>query len=112
MSHEPPNDADFARAVRAWIVAFALSAAMWALAIVGCIHLAGCATGHVRPDGEMVCAAIGEDARVTYSAPQGEPGIIQSAPTKLVACEGGPLVPSILDGVGSVVKAMLGWLWL
>ena len=93
-----------------WAIGGAISAAVWLLAIVGCVALlSSCATGHVRPDGEMVCAAIGEDARVTYSAPQGDAGIITSAPTKLVSCEGGPIVPSLLDGVGTVIKALLAW---
>lgn len=114
MSFEPPPDAaDFRRAVRVWIVAFSLSAAMWTLAVVGCVHLLGCATGRiVEPGVEVTCAAVGEDAKVTYSYPTGAAGIIQSAPTRLIACEGGDLLPSVLDGVGSVVQAILGWLWI
>lgn len=74
----------------------------------------GCATGRiVRDDVEITCAAIGEDAKVTYSVPTGEAGIITSAPTQLVACEGGPLVPSLLDGVGTLLvsagKLLFGW---
>lgn len=109
------RDTDLRYALRCWAVAFLASAAVWTLAVIGCWHLMGCATGRiVRDDVEITCAAIGEDAKVTYSVPTGEAGIITSAPTQLVACEGGPIVPSLLDGVGTLLvsagKLLFGWI--
>lgn len=92
-------------------------AVLWALAALGvAVALAlglGCATARVMPDGEVICAAIGEDARVSYSMPTGEAGVLTSAPAHVVACEGGAIVPSLLEGVGSVIttaaKVLWGW---
>ena len=55
-------------------------ATLWALACALAVAAAlalglGCATGRVMPDGEMVCAAIGEDAKVSYSHPTGEAAV-------------------------------------
>lgn len=111
MNGPPP---DMARAVRAWLGGLAIGAVLWCGIIWLSCALLGCATGHVKPDGEMVCAAIGEDARVFYSSPQGEAGIIVSAPVKQIECAGGPVLPSILDGVGTVLvsagKLLFGWM--
>jgi len=94
-------------------------AVLWALASLLVVAAAlalglGCATGRVMPDGEMVCAAIGEDAKVSYSHPTGEAGMLTSAPAHVVTCEGGPLMPSLLDGVGTVLttagKVLWGWM--
>lgn len=93
-------------------------AALWALALALAVAVAlalglGCATARVMPDGEVICAAIGEDAKVTFSLPVGEAGIIAAAPAHTVACEGGAIVPSLLEGVGSVIttaaKVLWGW---
>lgn len=100
----PPPD--MGRAVRWWLGGMLLGASMWAALGAVAWWALGCATGHVSPDGEMVCAAIGEDAEVLYSAPQGDAGILTNAPTKQVACRGGPLVPSLLDGVGAMFRAV------
>lgn len=111
LRHGPPPD--MGRAVRWWFAGMLAGALMWA-ALIGVAWWAlGCATGRiVRDDVEITCAAIGESARVTYSVPTGEAGMLTSAPTQLIACEGGPLVPSLLDGVGTVFRAlwaMLPW---
>ena len=107
----PPPD--MARAVRAWLGGLAIGAVLWCGIIWLACALLGCATGRiVRDDVEITCAAIGESARVTYSVPQGEAGIIVSAPTQLIACEGGAIIPSLLDGVGTVVKALFSWIVL
>lgn len=101
------------RAVRAWLGAFALGASLWVGIIWLACALVGCATGRiVRDDVEITCAAIGESARVTYSVPTGEAGIITSAPVQLIACEGGAIIPSLLDGVGTVIKALFSWIVL
>jgi len=92
-----------------WLAGLAVSIAVWALAGYALVSIIGCATGRARVYADSVvveCFAIGEDAKVIYSAPTGEAGIITSAPTKLISCEGGPLVPSILDGIGMVFKAI------
>ena len=105
-------DTQMRAAVRWWLAGGLVSLTIWALAIVGVWTLLSCATGHVRPDGEMVCAAIGESAHVRYSTPEGEAGVLTAAPTRVVECQGGPLVPSLLDGVGTVVKALFSWIVL
>jgi len=94
-------------------------ATLWALACALAVAAAlalglGCATGRVMPDGEMVCAAIGEDAKVSYSHPTGEAGLISSAPAHVVTCEGGEIMPSILDGLGTVITTAgkVIWSWL
>jgi len=70
----------------------------------------GCATGRiVRADVEMTCAAIGEDAKVTYSIPTGEAGVITSAPTQLIACEGGPIIPSLGTIIADAIKGLVFW---
>ena len=110
------DEFDARAAVRWWCIGGMFSLAIWALAIVGLVHVcSGCATGRVvRDDVEITCAAIGEEAKVTYSVPTGDAGIITSAPTQLVACEGGPIVPSLLDGVGTLLvsagKLLFGWI--
>jgi len=91
-------------------------AVLWALASLLVVAAAlalglGCATARVMPDGEVVCAAIGEDAKVSYSMPTGEAGLISSAPAHVVTCEGGAIVPSLLEGVGSVVSTAAKVLW-
>lgn len=107
----PPPD--MGRAVRWWLGGMLTGLAMWIALLGTAWWMWGCATGRiVRDDVEITCAAIGESARVTYSVPQGEPGIIVSAPTQLIACEGGPVIPSLLDGVGTVVKALFSWIVL
>ena len=106
----PPN---MGRAVRWWCGGMLFGAAMWVVLLGIAWWTLGCATGRiVRDDVEITCAAIGESARVTYSVPTGEAGIITSAPTQLVACEGGPLVPSLLDGIGTMVKGLFSWIVL
>lgn len=106
------GEREMGHAVRCWAAAFLFGALAWvALGSLAWWAL-GCATGHVRPDGEMVCVAIGEDARVFYSSPQGEPGIIVSAPVKQIECAGGAIIPSVLDGIGTVVKALFSWIVL
>ena len=107
-------DARWPRAL-GWSLALAASLVLWGGAIWVACSVAGCATGRVvRDDVEITCAAIGEEAKVTYSVPTGEPGIITSAPTQLVACEGGPIVPSLLDGVGTLLvsagKLLFWWI--
>lgn len=93
-------------------------AVLWALAALAvAVVLAlglGCATARVAPNGDVLCAAIGEDAKVSYSMPVGEAGIIASAPAHVVTCEGGPLMPSILDGLGTVITTAgkVLWSWL
>lgn len=94
-------------------------AVLWALAslLVVAVALAlglGCATARVMPDGEVICAAIGEDAKVSYSMPTGEAGMLTSAPSHVVTCEGGEIMPSILDGLGTVITTAgkVIWSWL
>ena len=93
-----------------WLAGLALSIAVYALAGYALVAIiGGCATGRVRVYETYVdaqCFAIGEDAKVIYSSPTGEAGILTNAPTKLISCEGGPLVPSLLDGIGGVFKAL------
>lgn len=75
-----------------------------ALAVSACTS---CATGHVMGDGTMYGAAIGEGAQVswTISTPTGEAGIIAAAPvaTRTVTIKGGPILPSIIDILGSAL---------
>ena len=93
-----------------WIGGTVLSLVIYALAGWAIVSLLGCATGRiVRADVEMTCAAIGEDAKVTYSIPTGEAGVITSAPTQLIACEGGPLIPSLGTIIADAIKGLVFW---
>ena len=90
-----------------WAAGVAASLVVWAFLIWFGF---GCATGRiVRADVEMTCAAIGEDAKVTYSIPTGEAGVITSAPTQLIACEGGPIIPSLGTIIADAFKALIFW---
>ena len=97
-----------------WVGGGALTLLLYAAIAWGCVSLfTGCATGRVRVYETYVdaqCFAIGEDAKVIYSSPTGEAGILTNAPTKLISCEGGPLIPSLLDGIGGVIKAAWSFL--
>lgn len=75
-----------------------------AMAVAACT---GCATGHVMDDGTMTGAAIGEGAKVEWviSTPTDKAGLITSAPvaTRTVSIQGGPILPSIIDILGSAL---------
>ena len=94
---------------------WAMFACLLAVVVAGYLLL-GCATAQVTPTGQVTCAAIGEGASVTFSYPVGSAGVLTAAPAHTVTCEGGPIVPSLLEGVGSVIsmvgKAVWGFLVL
>lgn len=75
-----------------------------------------CATGRIDPDGTIHGAAIGESSMLErcVNIPVGEAGVLVSASVS-TACSrivGGPLLPSLLDGVGTVAKALFSWITL
>jgi len=99
--------------VRTWSATILLGLVLWAAAIWFAF---GCATGrvivHPADEVELSCAAIGEDAQVTFTALYFESNPLTTPPQKTIVCKGGPLVPSLLQGVGSLITSLLGWLWL
>ena len=92
-----------------WIGGGSLSVGIYALILWAIISLAGCATGYVGNDGELHGFAIGEGAKLERCAsfPVGEPALwgLKDAPinTTCTRIEGGPILPSILDIVGSAI---------
>ncbi len=74
----------------------------------------GCAVARVSPDGTLYGLAIGEKALVERCVPTGEPGVIAAAPEACSRIVGAPLLPSLLDGLGSVLatagKVLWGWI--
>ena len=115
MSWDAPSPSRIS-VVLTWTLMGAFSVGIWVLAIVGAWSLAGCATGrvivHPADEVELSCAAIGEDAQVTFTAYYFESNPLTTPPQKTIVCKGGPLVPSLLQGVGSLITSLLGWLWL
>ena len=106
---DPPPAAWVTLAV--WIGGGVLSLTIYALIAWAIWSLAGCATGRAiyRPDYsvEVVCAAIGEDAEFVYFAPETSGMSVAWTPVqKSVTCKGGAIVPSLLEGVGTVFKAL------
>jgi len=83
----------------------------WTAVILVLYLLTGCATARILPDGTMTCAAIGQGAKTTWSDPTGPPGVLTAAPSKAVACEGGPIVPDLLSTVGAVIGAVGKAIW-
>lgn len=74
----------------------------------------GCASVHYVPGERVVGFAIGEDSKAEVCIPRGESGIISSAPQECIRVEGGPIIPSLLDGLGNIVTsaAKLLWSWI
>ena len=93
-----------------WLAGLAFSVALYALAGWGLVTLlGGCATGFVGNDGEIHGFAIGEGAKLERCAsfPVGEPALwgLKDAPinTTCTRIEGGPILPSIIDILGSAI---------
>lgn len=92
--------------LRAFVAIAVVSGLLW--------WLGGCAAGHVTPEGVLWGAAVGEGAFVQHCQPAGEANaveaVIHGAREVCSRIEGAPILPSILDGLGALIKAAVSWL--